>query len=110
MGSLLTLLLCTVNILNAAETKYPKNSTAVVQWIMLCMFYIILAIVEYAILLSYRKYRNPVKVTGELMADQIGEITMEKISNRVDKLMLLIFPPTFISSATLFWSLYAMSD
>ena len=110
VGALLTLLLCTVNIFNAAETKYPKNSNAVAQWIMLCMFYIILAIVEYAILLSYRKYINPAKVTGELTTDQMGEIPIEKICNRVDKFTLLIFPPPFIFSATLFWSLYAMSN
>ena len=104
MGLLLTLLLCMVNIFNSADTKYPKTATGINLWILSCILFIILPILEYALLLWYKKYKKPAKVhsRGSAIASENDQI--ETFSKQLDKWMLVIFPPTFVLFTTLFWS------
>ena len=76
MGLLLTLLLCMVNIFNSADTKYPKTATAINLWILSCILFIILPILEYAVLLGYKKYKKPAKVhsSGRAIASEDDQI------------------------------------
>ena len=49
MGFLLTLFLCTVNILSSMATSTPKSggvTTAIIQWILWCLMFIIIPILE----------------------------------------------------------------
>ena len=104
MGLLLTLLLCMVNIFNSADTKYPKTAKAIILWILSCILFIILPILEYALLLGYKKYKKTAKVhsRGSAIASENDQI--ETFSKQLDKWMLVIFPPTFLLFTTLFWS------
>ena len=103
IGLLLTLLLCSINIFNSTETKYPKNSFAIVDWILSCIIYITLPLLEYAILLGYKKYKTPAHVSEKNSKSERYALKVQKLSKQVDKLMLIIFPPTFIIFAALFW-------
>ena len=124
MGLLLTLLLCTINIFNSIESKYPKNATAIAQWILFCLLFIILAILEYAFLLGIKKYKKPgaVREASDLrykdyrknkkqsrmsVKSAVKATTkIEMLSENLDKWMLGTFPPAFISFAIIFWSMY----
>ena len=101
MGLLLTLLLCMVNIFNSME-KYPKSATAMTNWILSCIIYITLPIIEYAILLGYKKFQKTRNTNGKNVG--IGKAEMDRLSKCLDKWMLIIFPPTFLIFAVLFWS------
>ena len=104
MGFLLTLLLCVVNIFNSTADKFPKNAKVIDQWILFCLLFIILAILEYTVLLGYKKYKDEDEndMTGQRGKE---EINIRKISKQLDKWMLAIFPPTFTVLTILFWLL-----
>ena len=60
MGFLLTLVLCKINLLNTTVVSSPRSGgrfpTAIVQWILGCLGFTQIAIFEYAMILSYKKY------------------------------------------------------
>ena len=103
-----SLLLCVVNIFNSTAEKFPRNADAINQWILCCLLFIILAILEYTLLLGYKKYKkedgNENDVTGYTRQE---EINIRKISKKLDRWMLSIFPPTFTVFTILFWLLYS---
>ena len=106
LGLLLTLFLCAVNILNSTQRSTPKSGgtmTAIMQWIMACIGFIILAILEYAWILSHNKYMKSNKVSqNRKRAKQ--EAKSGDLSKRLDKLMLFVFPPVFFIFAIAFWT------
>ena len=102
MALLLTLMLCLITIFNSSTDNYPRNAQAITTWTMACMGFITLAICEYAVLLGYKKYTKPAKVEEDKSKNQ-REIA--RLSVVVNKWMLIVFPPTFIIFAGLFWSL-----
>ena len=102
LGFLLTLFLCMINILNSRAANSPKsggNANAIIQWILSCLLFIILAILEYALILCYRKYKK-LTSTDKMEHEQ----RIEKLSKLLDKLMLLIFPLAFFIFSAVFWS------
>ena len=107
MGFLLTLFLCMVNILNWAARYSPKsgaNATAIIQWILSCSLFIIMAILEYAVILCYKKYKKPTidqEMYGALFTSS-GKV--EEMSKRLDKIMICIFPLAFVAYSAIFWS------
>ena len=104
MGFLVTLMLCTVNIFNSADVKYPPTANGITQWILACLLFIILAMLEYTFLLGYKKYRNPPKVQQKVKNSSTGDtIDIKKMSKAWDRQMLVIFPPTFTIFAIIFW-------
>ena len=104
MGVLLTLMLCTVNIFNSTAEKFPPNANAITQWILSCLLFIILAILEYTILLGYKKYSEPEDEVNNMTDGANHEdVRIRRLSKRMDKWMLVIFPPTFIVFASVFW-------
>ena len=104
MGFLVTLMLCTVNIFNSADGKYPPNANTMIQWILACLLFIIMAMLEYTFLLGYNKYRNPQEVQQKRKTSSTDDaIYIKKMSNALDKWMLVIFPPTFTIFALVFW-------
>ena len=102
LGFLLTLFLCMINILNSRAANSPKsgvNANIIIQWILSCSLFIILATLEYSPILCYKKYKRP-SLTEKMKQEQ----RIEKLSKLLDKLMLLIFPlGFFIFSAVLVW-------
>ena len=100
----MTLMLCNVSIFNSTADKFPPNANAITQWILFCLLFIILAILEYTILLGYNKYQKPSNVTVEKKHNpKDNDIKIKKMSKALDKWMLVIVPPTFIIFASLFW-------
>ena len=110
MGFLLTLFLCTVNILNSMATSTPKSggvTTAIIQWILWCLMFIIIPILEYAIILCYKKYKRPAMNIGEnisVNSGQFQEGKVEEISRKLDKWMMIAYPCSFIILTAIFWS------
>ena len=103
MGVLLTLMLCTVNIFNSTAEKFPPNANAITQWILSCLLFIILAILEYTLLLGYKKYSEPEDEENNMTGPNHEVIGIGRLSKRMDKWMLVIFPPSFIVFALVFW-------
>ena len=55
LGLLVTLFLCTVNTLNTVTTNHARpddGSTALVRWILICLWAILLAMFEYGLILA----------------------------------------------------------
>ena len=82
----------------------PKNSTKITYWILFCIMCIILAILEYAFLIAYKKFRKKTKVKG--MSGQMPSDDQEKenMSELVDIFMILMFPPAFAIFSLIFWA------
>ena len=73
------------------------------QWVLWCLCFIIIAILEYALILGYKKYRR-----SEIMSDGIKGISpkqrLEEMSRKLDKSRLVILPPTYVFFAAAFWA------
>ena len=94
-----------VNILNWAARYSPKsgaNATAIIQWILSCSTFIIMAILEYAVILCYKKYKKP--TIDEEMYASTSSGKVEEMSKRLDKVMICIFPLAFVAYSAVFWS------
>ena len=101
LGFLLTIFLCTVNMFNSVAGNSPKsggNVTAIIQWMLSSLVFIIIAILEYALILGHKKYWN--------LSTPEDQQKLEKMSKTVDKWMLLISPPIFAVFTAAFLSSY----
>ena len=109
MGFLLTLFLCMVNILNSEAANSPKSGgavTATIQWILSCSFFIILAILEYALILCYKKFKKPtgVNIEASYQSSPVKQpMNSTNEHKTVDMCMIVIFPGFFSVFATFFW-------
>ena len=100
MAVLFTLFLCTVNTLNEVSTKSPRpreGATALVRWIELCMFNIVAAMLEFAIILTLDK------VQFKKCTSSNGFIAKRQLL-LLDTAMLVIFPAVFAIESLIFWS------
>ena len=106
LGLLLTLFLCAINTLIATQRSAPKSGgtmTAIIQWILACIGFIIMAILEYAWILSHQRCLKSVNNSQKRNPGNDLEARFEEMSRRLDKMMLLIFPPLFFTFAIAFW-------
>ena len=109
MGLLVTLFLCMVNILISEAANSPKSGgavTAIIQWILSCSVFIILAILEYALILCYRKYNRTTDINIE--ADYHSSPIKQPMNYKneyktLDMCMIAIFPGSFSVFTTIFW-------
>ena len=89
-----------VNTLNdlAAISPRPKtNATALILWIQTCLFYIVAAMAEYALLLTSRcwiPYVENKRYFGQLLRSTL---------NRLDKCMVILLPIVFFIHSFVFW-------
>ena len=86
--------------------KSGGNSTAIIQWILLCLFFIAIPILEYALILSYQKYNKLSSVDVNDMSGPVKERKTEEMFNRWDKGMTVILPSTFMVFALVFWLIH----
>ena len=119
LGLLLTLFLCMINTLNSVARTSPQsggNTSALMQWIMACLLFIIMAILEYSWILSHNKYFNlSNKSSSRARRSKSTKVNPSKqdeaekksreIYRRLDRMMLVLFPPTFLIFALIFWTL-----
>ena len=103
VGLLLTVLLCTINIFNSLETKYPKNATSIINWVLSCIIFVTLPLLEYAFILGYKKYKKPGRIKEKESDCDTHDQRVENLLKRIDRFMLVVFPPTFTVFAVLFW-------
>ena len=108
LGTLLTLFLCAINIFNSLSQSSPKSGgsvTAIMEWVLACLAFIIMAILEYILILAYKKFK------GNKTIDTQSFAWMEKknvkkdmeLSKCLDFMMILIFPPVFFLFSCIFW-------
>ena len=106
MGLLFSLLLCLVNIFNSTIYAAPKNAVGITHWILSCILFIVLAILEYALLIAYKKYKKAGKIAGNNRMSKLrsgDDESIEKLSKQMDRSMILILPPVFCVFGLLFW-------
>ena len=108
LGLLLTLALCTTNTLNTVVITSPKSggsATALVKWIWSCLVFIIMAVVEYSWILASKRYKK----------EQVNQKSNKKSTNEeqkyqnLDRLMIIVFPPVFLTFSAIFWSSYSQT-
>ena len=103
MGLLFALLLCLVNILNSAVAQYPNNAEAMIHWIFSCIGFVVIAILEYALIIFSNNYKAPKKVCGtanRVLADKNNM----KLLKHLDLLMIFISPIVFSIFTLMFWT------
>ena len=103
MGLLFSLLLCLINIFNSTMQLSPNNARAITHWILLCILFVILAILEYALLIAYKKYKKRPKVE-EISRLKPHDEVIENLSKRINRLMIVIFPPVFAVFSLTYWT------
>ena len=86
--------------------KSGGNSTAIIQWILLCLFFIAIPILEYALILSYKKYKKTASVHGKHVDSESRERKTEEMFKRWEKIMTVILPSTFTIFAVVFWMIH----
>ena len=67
------------------------------------MCFIIIAILEYALILGYKKYKRSGIASSKNNGVSAKE-KLEEMSRKLDKFMLVILPPTFFFFAAAFWA------
>ena len=101
LALLLTLFLCNVNILNSVSRTSPRsggNPSAIMLWMVSCILFITIAIMEY----SYILWRTNKKKTGEVK-DIRNNWKREIQPQRLDNIMLVISPTLFFTFSVIFW-------
>ena len=116
---LVTLFLCLVNTLNSVSETSPNTQsvpTAIVSWIIVCMVFVLGALVSYAWIL-YRqvhggsdknlKAGDPIKVTPAQKISQPITTPSPTIKiQKMDKILLSAFPVSFVISTIMFFIAY----
>ena len=98
---LTTLSLCMFNTLNSVQEDVPltnNNPTALVRWIVMCLFFIVLAMCEFGCLLLMQHFSSRKVDQARPKSENSNQI------NKWDKLMLLIFPVSFFTYCLFFWT------
>ena len=109
LALLLTLFLCLINTLNTVVRDSPKSggkASALMIWIMSCITFNIVPLIEYACILSHDKYLEKSKDdTSIVQTNRANKSTgKQEMFKRLDKFMAIISPPVFIIFAFIFWA------
>ena len=102
LSLVLTLFLCMINTLNSVTTDSPKansSSTALVKWVIICLIFLLLAMLEYSWVLTASMRANKRRVSS---------VTMTKMTKKfkpfdLDRVMVLVYPVLFMVTAVVFW-------
>ena len=101
LSALFTLFLCMINTLNSVTRESPKadsSPTALVDWIIICLIFLLLAILEYSwVLTAHLRAKNHQKIDSETKKVKAKPFDL-------DKIMTFVFPFIFLTSAFVFWS------
>ena len=108
LGLLLTLFLMMINMNNSISTKIPKSDSAcpLIIWILICTVFIILALLEYFMILIKVKYG---KMNKKIKAKDKSEKEIVKDWILVlDKTSLTLFPPAYFFCVLVFVIVYCI--
>ena len=107
VGFLLTLFLCMVNTINSVSLNSPKSNsgpTALVIWIVTCICFQLLAILEYAWVIAAKLSDQQVQTLRSSTENIKGTQSKYKTCTKnIDHVMISAFPASFIVFAVLFW-------
>ena len=108
LGLLLTLFLMMINMNNSISTKIPKSDSAcpLIIWILICTVFIILALLEYSIILIKVKYGKMIKKI-EAKYKSKKQILKDWIL-MLDKTSLTLFPPAYFFCVLVFVMVYCI--
>ena len=104
LSLVLTLFLCMINTLNSVTADSPKansDSTALVKWVIICLIFLLLAMLEYSWVLVTASMRGAKK-------RRVSSVTMTKMPKNfkpfdLDRVMVLVYPVLFLLTAIVFW-------
>ena len=102
LGLLLTLFLMMINMNNSISTEIPKSDSAcpLIIWILICTVFIILALLEYFMILIKVKY---CKMNKKVKAkDKSEEEILKDWILVLDKTSLTLFPPAYFFCVLVF--------
>ena len=77
--------------------RSTTGTTAQMKWIIICFIFILTAMVEYACILMGSVYLGASATSHQSLKSKTA-------SHRMDKVMAVAMPPTFIVFATVFWT------
>ena len=106
LGLLLTLFLCMVNTLNSVSRYSPKadsGPTVLIIWILSCISFQLIAILEYAWIVATLNHKNITDVESLAKEKPKCASKFNMLSYNLDRIMRLAFPITFIVYSLLFW-------
>ena len=129
VGLLVTLFLVATNIFNTIIDISPNTEgiTAISSWMIAFMFFVFLALLEYAIILYFilsRKEKKLKKKRNELLIihdddcflfrnsetcqteEELATVTERQLLMKVDSIFLCIFPLVFVVFNALYWVLW----
>ena len=117
---LLTLFLCMINTLNSAHNNAPRpheGATALIRWLVMCIVFILLALLEYAFILGCSGFKSMKTESNEkenINEKKNDDVEVQKppdmnkrfqiTSSKLDKISLLILPNFFVFMTILFWT------
>ena len=84
----------------------PKSggaTTAIIQWTISCSMFINVAILEYAMILGYKKYKISSRVGPRKKTSSAKEHKEESLFKRWDRRMAITLPVTFGLFSVAFW-------
>ena len=112
-----------INTLNSAHNNAPRpheGATALIRWLVMCIGFILLALLEYAFILGCSGFKsmktesnekeNMKNINGKKNEDAEAQKhpAMNKrfqiTSSKLDKISLLILPNFFVFMTILFWT------
>ena len=106
LGLLLTLFLCMVNTLNSVSRYSPKadsGPTVLIIWILSCISFQLIAILEYAWIVAALNGKIVTEVESLATEKPKSASKFNVLSYNLDRFMRLAFPITFIVYSFLFW-------
>ena len=110
LALIVTLLLCLVNTLNSVNRHSPRadsGATALLKWVIFCKCFLLVPILEYGWILAVTRESNwsakPCQWVSHGRRKKGGRNV--SITDKLDKMLCLAFPITFIISSVLFWEI-----
>ena len=116
LGMLVTLFLCLVNTLNSVSETSPNTQTiptAIVMWVILCMLFVLAALVCYAWILYKESHGCP---ESKVFAKKINVTSADgkkpeggpnaRFSQNTDKILLIVFPVIYSIATLIFFGVY----
>ncbi|XP_059083243.1 glutamate-gated chloride channel alpha-like [Tigriopus californicus] len=127
MALLITLFLMLVNISTSATTHSPKSDqiNALQIWILSCILFVFLALMEYALILYWKHLRGvssrmisssdtlsvtPIKDDDSTCWSNQSTDELERRISHVDFICLILFPMAFLSFNCIYWLLLFRSS
>ena len=107
LGLLLTLFLCMTNTMNTVTSETPQSSgeaTAIVLWMIFCMVFILVALLEYAFILLYKRSFSKHKISHEKPEKKAAKENSKELSKMLDQTMLISCPIMFMFFCVVFWT------